>query len=698
VRRSGPPVLALGLLLGACTDARLFGDARLNPPDVTDIEGSICTSDPAEQAFPVRVLFLVDTSVADAGYVNQRGDAIERVVRSFSGPNYSYGIIRYSGPLRGTVCGFRNLTPDGFTKSVEEAVAGVRCADAQNPGRDLIGALSLANSMISGDVLATPLGTRSRTKYVVVMLTNGNPSVDVALQWCRSRAPPIADNRCPQAYFDRFCGELEPPPADCGRYQYVRVVREMRRFAIDNGAQEFFFHPVYQRDPDDATAGRDADGVLELLGEMALVGNGSVYSFPTGGRCDVMGGDGAGCLFSAIDFDSTQAVFQRKQLIASNRSALATGRGLKPDTDQDGLDDETELELGTDPTRRDTDGDTLSDRLEWLLFTGGLDPTRDELTDTSSSSRWPIECPRPGSGNPRAFPPDQDLDGDGLTDCEEILLRSDPTLFDTDADGIPDPLEFRYGTNPIAPDILADDDADGLANLEEFKFHLAPRARDPNTDRVYRYDIRNEAAREVVAFTQPFQLTGVYITEVSPASTEGRATLFYRPAPDPLAPLSATNAAALAWRDPQDMTPSGAFPGRGPDVPITGDGLYVIPSAGSPPDVPELERSVSVDVFAEQLPRRELRNDVRLRRSTRTCFDFTIDGVRLVDTLEQPDTGLAGVNFIDVFLAEVPVNNPNGYGVFRAATIPVLLDPVVERRRPQPTIELITEDFLLFGD
>jgi hypothetical protein len=124
----------------------------------------------------------------------------------------------------------------------------------------------------------------------------------------------------------------------------------------------------------------------------------------------------------------------------------------------------------------------------------------------------------------------------------------------------------------------------------------------------------------------------------------------------------------------------------------------VIPSAGSPPDVPELERSVSVDVFAEQLPRRELRNDVRLRRSTRTCFDFTIDGVRLVDTLEQPDTGLAGVNFIDVFLAEVPVNNPNGYGVFRAATIPVLLDPVVERRRPQPTIELITEDFLLFGD
>lgn len=37
-----------------------------------------------------------------------------------------------------------------------------------------------------------------------------------------------------------------------------------------------------------------------------------------------------------------------------------------PDTDKDGLDDETELSIGTDPTKKDSDGDSIPDRLEVL--------------------------------------------------------------------------------------------------------------------------------------------------------------------------------------------------------------------------------------------------------------------------------------------------------------------------------------------
>jgi len=46
-----------------------------------------------------------------------------------------------------------------------------------------------------------------------------------------------------------------------------------------------------------------------------------------------------------------------------------------------------------------------------------------------------------------------DLDRDRLPNDFEALIGSDPTLRDTDADGITDAIEFKgYGTSPIAPD------------------------------------------------------------------------------------------------------------------------------------------------------------------------------------------------------------------------------------------------------
>ena len=119
--------------------------------------------------------------------------------------------------------------------------------------------------------------------------------------------------------------------------------------------------------------------------------------------------------------------------------------------------------------------DLLNDRVEHLLRAVGLDPLRDEVNDPAGA--WPVECPRPETGNPAAFPPDQDRDGDRLTDCEEILLRSDPTLFDSDTDGVPDPLELRYGTNLISLDALEDADNDGFTNVDEYKLHLDPLSR-----------------------------------------------------------------------------------------------------------------------------------------------------------------------------------------------------------------------------
>jgi len=61
-----------------------------------------------------------------------------------------------------------------------------------------------------------------------------------------------------------------------------------------------------------------------------------------------------------------------------------------------------------------------------------------------------------------------DLDLDGLTNLQEFLLGTDPSLADTDGDGINDSAEINiYGTSPI--DI--DSDHDGLSDADEINIH-----------------------------------------------------------------------------------------------------------------------------------------------------------------------------------------------------------------------------------
>jgi hypothetical protein len=68
--------------------------------------------------------------------------------------------------------------------------------------------------------------------------------------------------------------------------------------------------------------------------------------------------------------------------------------------------------------------------------------------------------------------PTTDTDHDGLTDCDEKLLHTDPLNPDTDGDGIPDGLEVRFGMNPLdASDAYLDVDGDGYSNFAEVKMN-----------------------------------------------------------------------------------------------------------------------------------------------------------------------------------------------------------------------------------
>jgi hypothetical protein len=100
------------------------------------------------------------------------------------------------------------------------------------------------------------------------------------------------------------------------------------------------------------------------------------------------------------------------------------GRGS--DYDADGLSDEEEYLVGTNPTNQDTDGDGLLDLVE-------------------NNDRVFVSAEQTGSS-----PLFADTDNDGVSDGDEVNgdLFSDPNLVDTDLDGSDDAEERLYGSDP----------------------------------------------------------------------------------------------------------------------------------------------------------------------------------------------------------------------------------------------------------
>lgn len=125
---------------------------------------------------------------------------------------------------------------------------------------------------------------------------------------------------------------------------------------------------------------------------------------------------------------------------------------MNVDTDGDGLSDYIEKEiLGTDYQKKDTDGDGLDDYSEVYLC--DTDPLSTDTGKTGVKDSL------------------KDTDGDKLTNAEEIILGTSPTLTDTDEDGLSDYDEVKkYKTDPLKEDT----DGDGISDNGEIKLGLDP--------------------------------------------------------------------------------------------------------------------------------------------------------------------------------------------------------------------------------
>ncbi|NKI32919.1 LamG-like jellyroll fold domain-containing protein [Croceivirga thetidis] len=163
------------------------------------------------------------------------------------------------------------------------------------------------------------------------------------------------------------------------------------------------------------------------------------------------------------------------------------------DCDNDGVDNGTEADNGTNPYENtgDTDGDGISNDSEINSGFDPNDPCDPEQKVTYEGFNANNEIWRGA-----------DCDGDGFLNGEEVDRGTNPYLFtqDSDGDGLFDEIEITQGTdvnNPCDPAqetgyngfdeqnsvwLLADCDGDGLTNGEEFNNGTDPYTFDESLD------------------------------------------------------------------------------------------------------------------------------------------------------------------------------------------------------------------------
>ena len=172
------------------------------------------------------------------------------------------------------------------------------------------------------------------------------------------------------------------------------------------------------------------------------------------------------------------------------------------DPDADGLTDEEEADLGTDPNDPDTDDDGIEDGQE---VTDGTDP----LDDCDSNG-----------GTAR---PESDCDDDGLTTSEEIGFGTDPNDEDTDGDGIQDGQEVLDGTDPLDacdPNLTSDCNPDNIdLSIDKTASRIGALVGEEIT---FTITLTNESSDRIATSTVQEPLgVGTGFTYVSHTTTKG---------------------------------------------------------------------------------------------------------------------------------------------------------------------------------
>jgi hypothetical protein len=199
--------------------------------------------------------------------------------------------------------------------------------------------------------------------------------------------------------------------------------------------------------------------------------------------------------------------------------------GINPvdqDTDGDKIHDGREVGVGTNPDNTDTDGDGMDDYWEYIHMLNGsyagdalddsdedgltnlaeyqfdtrLDPHNTDTDNDTMSDGWEVENGLDPINDDRNL----DHDNDGLSNLEEYDLKTEPTDADTDGDGMPDGWEVKYDLDPHKRDAGKDADNDGLDNLNEYRLQQFGFKPNSETDTYFSIVLIFVAISSIIGF------------------------------------------------------------------------------------------------------------------------------------------------------------------------------------------------------
>ena len=544
----------LVLSTGACTEALLQPQVSTESTldDRLQIRGKVCTEPPNPSSFPVKVVFLIDSSgsmcVSDGpgsqatpGLCEQVGAtlqakgitqpgrvrALKAVLARFQNqPNVSVALIPFDSKIA-------NVYPDtGFVPASDGAlptlVDGLQ--NALGKGTDYQGALAEAYARIDADVQKTNRSELPRTKYVVILFTDGAPYprctsddndsdqtvyATPARPWgiWRDNPPtfcnPVLDAQGNITVDPNLICDVTDPSCDATdpnnqsvlnfttgadrnqNYQIFDAADRLMALREKHNIGEIRLHTIMLFNTEavallgdigltdlynlpGATAQEAHDVSKWILTELAVHhGNGTYQEFTTQADIDL----------GSLDYTSLASRFVQKSLLVSNTAAFPRLDGPVVDSDGDGLPDDLDAAqvLGTSRLSIDSDQDGFPDAFEASHRAQGFDPVSPDPRGCKSvpgSFTAPYDC--------------SDSDGDLLTVALEAYLGTDPTLVDTDADGIPDGVEVMAGLDPLtANGQLLDKDLDGIPDVQEIFNHTNPLIDDRGVHArdSYRYEV-----------------------------------------------------------------------------------------------------------------------------------------------------------------------------------------------------------------
>ncbi len=437
-----PSLSLFALLFGAsigCTDAGVYTlqGGGVPGPDRTAFEGTVCVPEAVGSAFPVKVVFAMEggaTTVTNA-ISSSTLTAIATVV-GLQPTSTSFAFIVYHVTAQGFT---------GFTDATTLQGALSQYGTFQESGPvSIASALELADSLISGDMQTSCRGTVNRTRYVVILL---EASVDTACLY-----PSI------YAGINSDCLAL-PNPSQCAACYLQYETGQITALQQQYSAGGVTVQPIYITDIPSTQLDPNIDLVNIINPAIAAIG---------GSQPEVATSATINTVLSQVNLSSLQSQLALKRFFAFNRNAMAREGQELIDSDGDGLSDDYERTIGTDPTLYDTDGDGIGDGVEVKM---GLDPLTPNIVLGCNASL--------------------DTDQDKLNDCEERVLGTDACVADSDGDGLSDFIEFMSQTNPLVPEALQDDDRDGTTNADEVTKHSDPESADQayQADRGYQYTI-----------------------------------------------------------------------------------------------------------------------------------------------------------------------------------------------------------------